>query len=48
VFDDIYLGWAAVYDALGLDWLDAGCGSDEPCQRMPAETVARLGAEQEF
>jgi len=36
-------GWRLVYDALGLDWLEAGCGSEEPCQRTPEGTVARLG-----
>jgi hypothetical protein len=36
-------GWVPVYDALGLAWLEAGCGSEEPYRRTPAETVARLG-----
>ncbi len=36
-------GWRAVYEALGLDWLEAGCGSDEAYRRTPAATVARLG-----
>jgi hypothetical protein len=38
-------GWVPVYDALGLDWLEVGCGSEEPYQRTPAEAVARLGAQ---
>lgn len=37
-------GWVPVYDVLGLDWLEAGCGSLEPYQRTPAEAVARLAA----
>jgi len=35
-------GWVPVYDALGLVWLEAGCGSEESYQRTPAEAVARL------
>ena len=35
--------WVAVYDALGLDWLDAGCGSEDRFLRTPAGVVARLG-----
>jgi len=38
-------GWVAVYDAFGLDWLDAGCGSEDRFVRTPAEVVARLGRE---
>lgn len=38
-------GWRPVYDALGLDWLEAGCGSEEAYRRAPAAAVARLGAE---
>jgi hypothetical protein len=38
-------GWSAVYDALGLDWLEAGCGSEDRYQRTPAGVVARLGAQ---
>jgi Ankyrin repeats (many copies) len=35
-------GWVAVYDAFGLEWLDAGCGSEASFQRTPAEAVAQL------
>ena len=35
-------GWSPVYDALRLDWLEVGCGSEEPYRRTPAEVVARL------
>ncbi len=38
-------GWVPVYKLLGLDWLEAGCGSDEAYRRSPAEAVARLGVE---
>ena len=39
-------GWVPVYDALGLAWLEAGCGSDLPYRSTPAWTVARLGTAQ--
>ncbi|MDE2394225.1 MAG: hypothetical protein KGM91_02215 [Burkholderiales bacterium] len=35
-------GWTPVYDAFGLHWLEAGCGSDEPYMRTPAGVVAQL------
>ena len=38
-------GWVAVYDALGLEWLEAGCGSEDRFLRTPAGVVARLGRE---
>jgi len=39
-------GWVAVYDAFGLDWLDAGCGSEDRFIRTPSGVVARLGRDE--
>ena len=39
-------GWVAVYDAFGLDWLDAGCGSEDRFLRTPAGVVAPLGRDE--
>jgi len=39
-------GWAAVYDAFGLDWLEAGCGTEDRFFRTPAGVVARLGRDE--
>ena len=35
-------GWQPVYDALGLDWIDIGCGRDGDVCPRPAAVVARL------
>lgn len=34
-----------VYDALGLDWLEVGCRSDDGYVSTPAGVVARLKSE---
>jgi len=39
-------GWQPVYEALGLDWLDAGSGSEAPYRSSPAACVARLGCDE--
>jgi len=39
-------GWVAVYDAFGLDWLDAGCGSEQRFVRTPAAVVKQLGRDE--
>ena len=38
-------GWVPVYDALGLDWLETGCRSDDGFISTPAGVVARLKSE---
>ena len=39
-------GWVAVYDSFRLDWLDAGCGSEDRFLRTPAGVVARPGRDE--
>ena len=38
-------GWVPVYDALGLDWLEAGCRSEDGYVSSPAGVVARSKSE---
>ena len=35
-------GWRPVYDALALDWVDRGSGSESTYRLRPAAAVARL------
>jgi len=35
-------GWQLAYDALGLDWVDRGTGTEEPYGAQPATSVQRL------
>ncbi len=36
--------WVPVYEAMALDWIDRGCGADDPYRMRPAVLVARLAA----
>ncbi|MCV2356565.1 hypothetical protein LNV09_20685 [Paucibacter sp. B2R-40] len=35
-------GWAPVYEALNLDWIDRGCGADTEFRLPQKEIVRRL------
>lgn len=37
--------WKPVYELMALDWVDRGCGDDEPYRPRPLERVARLGTD---
>ena len=36
--------WAPVYERMALDWIDRGCGGEEPYEPRPAVVVGRLVA----